>query len=156
ERSSRCFGCAMRSLLEGDVVVGCGRGEVGAVAGRSGRNELRGVAAGVATAAQELDALGDDLHGLALARPVGRLPLAPLEAAVDPDRAALREVLRAALRLVPPDGDVEVVRLVDPLAGLVLPARVDRDPQLADRGATARAPQLRVLGQVPDQDDAVD
>src|SRR5262245_25696285 len=145
----------MRPLLEGDVVVGRGRGEVGAVAGRSGRNELRRLAAAVPAAAEELDALGDDLHRLALARSVGCLPLAPLETAVDPDRAALREVLRAALRLVSPDGDVEVVRLVDPLAGLVLPACVDRDPQLADRGAPARAPQLRVLGQVPDQDDAV-
>src|SRR5581483_10479531 len=81
---------------------------------------------------------------------------APLEAHVDADRASLRQVLGAALRLVAPDGHVEVVGLVDPLAGLVLPARVDGEPQLADRRAAARAPELGVLGQVPDQDDAVD
>ena len=66
------------------------------------------------------------------------------------------EVLRAALRLVAPDRDVEVVRLVDPLPGLVLAPGVDGDPQLADRRAAAGGPELWVLGQVPDQDDAVD
>src|SRR5581483_2534262 len=157
DRSSpRCFGCAIPLLLERDVVVGRGRGEVGAVAGGPCGDELRGVAARVAAAAEELDALGDHLDGLALARAVGRVPLAPLEAPVDADRASLRQVLGAALRLVAPDGHVEVVGLVDPLAGLVLPARVDGEPQLADRRAAARAPALGVLGQVPDQDDAVD
>ena len=48
--------------------------------------------------------------------PVLVLPLAPLEAAVDRDRAALGEVLGAVLALRAPDGDVEVVGLVDPLA----------------------------------------
>src|SRR5581483_10571930 len=73
----------------------------------------------------ELDAVGDDLDGLALAAAVLRLPLAPLEAAVDRDRPALREVLRAALGLVAEDGDAEVVRLVRPLPGLVAPPAVD-------------------------------
>ena len=78
----------------------------------------------VAAAAEELDGVGDDLDRLALV-PLRRLPLAPLEAPVDADGAPLGEVLRAALALVAPDGDVEVVRLVDPLTGLVLAPRVD-------------------------------
>ena len=78
-----------------------------------------------------------DLDRLALGA-VLRLPLAPLEPAVDRDRPALREVLGAALALVAPDGDVEVVRLLGPLAGrAVLAARVDGDPQAADGGAAA-------------------
>src|SRR4029079_1063794 len=98
----------------------------------------------------------DDLDRLALGAVLG-VPLAPVEPAVDRDRAALGEVLRAALALVPPDGDVEVVRLVAPLAGLaVLLPRVHGEAQLADRGAARRVPQLGVLGQVSDQDDAVD
>ena len=49
------------------------------------------------------------------------------------DGAALGEVLRAALALVAPDGDVEVVRLVGPLARrAVLHARVHGDAELAD------------------------
>ena len=56
------------------------------------------------------------------------LPLAPLEAAVDRDRAALGEEAGAVLALRAPDRDVEVVRLVLPLArGVVLAARVARD-----------------------------
>src|SRR5207237_188821 len=83
------------------VVIGRG-GEVGALLlRRRARGHELVAAAGevaVATAAEELDALGDDLHSLPLARAVGRLPLAPVEPAVDSDRATLREVLRAALR----------------------------------------------------------
>src|SRR6266487_2025832 len=110
-------------LLEGDVVVGRSR-EVGTLLLRRARgHELVAAAAvAVAAAAQELDALGDDLHGLPLAGAVGRFPLAPVEPAVDADRAALREVLRATLGLVAEDRDVEVVGLVDPRARLVAPA----------------------------------
>src|SRR5262249_10801435 len=126
-------------LLEGDVVVcrarpGRGRREIGRVARDVAlRREAVAVAAAtVTTTAEELDGVGDDLHGLALARAVGRLPLAPVEAAVDRDAAALLQVLGAVLALRAPDRDVEVVGLVDPLAGRVLPTRVDRDAQLAD------------------------
>src|SRR3981189_2056013 len=66
-------------------------------------------------------------------------PPPPLEEAVDCARPALRKVLRAAFALVAPDGDVEVVRLLGPLAGgTVLAARVDRDAQAADRHAGRR------------------
>src|SRR5215831_3663120 len=76
-------------LLERDVVVGSGR-EVGALLlRRTGGHELV-AAVSVATAAEELDALGDDLHSLPLARAVGRVPLPPVEPAVDADRAPLR------------------------------------------------------------------
>src|SRR5439155_25104408 len=97
-----------------------------------------------------------DLARLPL-RAVLRVPLAPLEPAVDGDRAALREVLRAALSLVAPDGDVEVVRLLGPLAGgAVLAARVHGDPQAADGGPARGVAKLGVAGQIADQDDAVD
>src|SRR4029079_13049505 len=147
-------------LLERNVVVGRGR-EVGALLRRARGHEL--VATGgasaevaVAAAAQERDALGDDLDSLPLARAVGRVPLAPVEPAVDADRAALREVLRAALGLVAEDGDVEVVRLVDPGARLVAPAAVHRHPQAADRRSAGGMPQLGVLRQVAYENDAVD
>ena len=62
------------------------------------------------------------------------LPLAPVEPAVDRNRAALGEVVGAVLALRAPDGDVEVVGLVDPLAALaVLAAAVDGHAKLADR-----------------------
>src|SRR5579864_8064247 len=146
------------SLLERDVVVGRGR-EVGARLGaRAGRHELVGAAAAVAVAAaaEELDAVGDDLDGLALAAAVLRLPLAPVEAAVDRDRAALREVLRAALGLVTEDRDPEVVGLVDPAARLVPAPAVDGDAEIADRRAAGGVSQFRVPRQVSDQYDAVD
>src|SRR4051812_30846458 len=127
-------------LLERDVVVGRGR-EVGAFLLRRARgNELVAAPVAVAAAAEELDALGDDLHGLPLARAVGRVPLAPVEPAVDADRAALREVLRATLGLVAEDRDVEIVRLVDPLPRLVAPAAVHRHPHAANRRAAGRVP----------------
>src|SRR5690242_10583244 len=147
-------------LLEGDVVVGRG-GEVGALLRRARGHELIAAAAAaevpaaVAAAAQELDALGDDLDGLAL-RAVLRLPLAPVEPAVDRDRASLAQVLRAALGLVAEDRDPEVVRLVDPLARLVAPPSVDGDAEVADRSAAGRVAQLGVPRQVADQYDAVD
>src|SRR5579862_8702388 len=144
-------------LLEGDVVVGRRR-EVGALLlRRARRHELVAAATvSVAAAAEELDAVGDDLDRLALAAAVLRLPLAPAELAVDADRPALGQVLRAALGLVAEDGDAEVVGRVDPVARLVALAVVDCDAQAADGGSAGRVPQLRVSGQVPDQDDAVD
>src|SRR5207237_9552223 len=101
---------------ERDVVVAAGA-EVGTLGLCAARHELRLPAAfAVLAAAEELDAVGDDLGRLALGTVLG-LPLAPVEAPVDADRPALGEVLRAALALVAPDGDVEVVRLVAPFDG---------------------------------------
>ena len=67
--------------------------------------------------AEELDAVGDDLDGLALGAVLG-LPFAPVEPPLDGDGASLGEVVGAVLALRAPDGDVEVVGLVDPLAAL--------------------------------------
>src|ERR1051325_3044368 len=97
-------------LLERDVVVGRSR-EVGALLLRRPCGHELVAAVSVGAAAEELDRVGDDLDGLSLAGAVGRFPLTPVEPAVDADRAALREVLRATLGLVAEDGDVEVVRL---------------------------------------------
>src|SRR6478672_11053802 len=54
------------------------------------------------------------------------------------------------------DGLPLVALLVLPLARGVLAARVARDPQRADTGAARGAPQLRIPGEVPGEDDAVD
>src|SRR5579859_3724987 len=143
-------------LLERDVVVSRGR-EVGAFGRRARGHELVSATGAVAVtaAAEELDAVGDDLDGLAL-RAVLRLPLAPAQLAVDPDRASLGQVLRAVLGLVAEDGDAEVVGGVDPVARLVALAVVDGDAQAADRRAAGRMAQLGIPRQVPDQYDAVD
>src|SRR4051794_40716181 len=157
-----------RSALKGDVVfggrsaAGRGRGEV-AFVGRdvaARRAEAAAVAAtasvAVATAgpvarAKELDAVGDDLDRLPFAA-VFRFPLAPVEAAFDRHGAPLGEVVGAVLALRPPDGHVEVVGLVDPVAALVFAAAVDRDPQVTDGGPAAGMTQLRIPGQVPGDD----
>src|SRR2546421_5879596 len=145
-------------LLERDVVV-CGRrAEVGGLRRRRGRHELVAAAAArvVAATAEELHRVGDDLDRLALRAVLG-LPLAPIEATVDTDRPALREIMRAALGLVSPDRDVEVVRLVAPLAGgVVLLPRVDGDPELADGRPVRGRPELGIAGQVADKDNTVD
>src|SRR5215467_8194421 len=141
-------------LLERNVVV-CRRREVGALLLRPGRHELVAAAVAVTTAAQELDAIGDDLDRLAL-RAVLRLPLAPAQLAVDADGPPLREVLSAVLGLVAEHGDAEVVGRVDPVARLVALAVVDRNAEAADGRPARRVPKLRVPGQVADQDHAVD
>src|SRR5215208_5546949 len=106
--------------------------------------------------AEELHGVGDHLDCLPL-RAVLRLPLAPLEPAVDTDGAALREVLRAVLALRAPDGDVEVIRLLRPLARRrVLAARVHREPEAADGHSARRMAELGVAREVADEDDAVD
>src|SRR6478672_1519562 len=149
--------CLERDVVVPDATTGRRRREVGGVR----RNVALGretvaVAAAVTTAAEELNGVGDDLDGLALAGAVRRIPLAPVEAAVDCDAAALLEVLGAVLALRAPDGHVEVVGLVDPLARSVLAAGVDGDPQLADGGSARGGAQLRILREVPRDEDSVD
>ena len=56
-------------------------------------------------AGEELDGVGDDLDGLALGVVLAR-PFAPVQAAVDRDRAALGEEAGAVLAVGAPDGDV--------------------------------------------------
>src|SRR5947209_6730833 len=86
----------------------------------------------VRPSAEELDAVGDDADRLAVLT-LRRCPLAPVQPAVDRDRAALREVLRAGIGARAEDGDVEVVRLLLPLPILAAPAGIGREPQVADR-----------------------
>src|SRR6185369_3937022 len=146
--------CHVVLLLERDVVVlraatgghGVGPQLGGLLEAAAGRPAAATLA--VAARAQELDGVGDDLDRLALGA-VLRLPLAPLEAAVDRDAAALGQVVRAVLALRAPHLDIEVVGLLDPLtAGAVLVPPVDGDPQLADRRAARQAGQLGIAGQV--------
>src|SRR5918999_4685746 len=80
------------------------------------RREATAVLAAL-SGAEELDGIGNDIHRLALVALLV-LPFAPLEPSVDRDRPSLREVLSAVLALRTPHRDVEVVGLVDPLAGL--------------------------------------
>src|SRR4051794_27682624 len=164
DQTGRTAGC---DGLERNVVVARGRarrragrggGEVVRVDGdvRAGAEAVARRAALVARAREELDRVGDDVYRLALLA-VLALPLAPLEAAVDGDRPALGEVAGAVLALRAPDGDVEVVGLVDPLVGrVVLAARVARDAQLADRGAARERAELGICGEVAGDDHPVD
>src|SRR3954451_15526299 len=137
----RCGGSEHRpnlrtgSVLERDVVVRWGgaaaahrrarRLEVALVHGDVGlRGEAAAAVRGLVAPTEELDGVGDDLDRLALLA-VLALPLAPLEAAIERDRAPLGEEARAVLALGAPDGDREVVRLVLPLARrLILTAGV--------------------------------
>src|SRR3954447_12886119 len=150
------------SRLEWNGVVRCTwargcRGKIGRIGRNVGlRGEAVAVAAVVTATAEELDGVGHDLDSRALARAVAGVPLAPLKPAVDGDRAALLEVGRAVLALLAPDRDVEVVRLVDPLAGSVLAARVDGDPQLADGRPAGDGAELRVAREVPGENHDVD
>ena len=72
-------------------------------------------------------------------------------------RPSLREVVGAVLALRAPDGDVEVVGLVDPLAGgAVLSAAVDGHSELADGGPAGSRAQLGVLRQIACDYDRID
>src|SRR4051812_15546305 len=129
---------------------------VGGVAGAGGKAAAVAAAGVVARAGEELDRVGDDVDRLALLA-LRALPLTPLQAPVDGDRAALGQVAGAVLALRAPHGDVEVVGLVDPLVGrVVLAARVARHPELAQRGAARQRAQLGIGGQVAGDDHPVD
>src|SRR4051794_16233941 len=148
------------SISERNVVVPCTprrcTGEVGRVGRNVGlRRKTTTVLAAAVAGAQELDRVGNDIDRLALVALLV-LPLAPVETPVDRDRPALRQVLGAVLTLRAPDRDVEVVRLLDPVARGVLATRVGRDPQAADgRTALGRA-QLGIAREVAREDDPVD
>src|SRR4051794_13027239 len=145
ERRPQDSAAAAAAGSERDVLVVGGTG----VRGRARRAvAVRG--------AEELDGVGDDVDRLALVAAVGG-PLAPLEATVDRDRPALGQESGAVLALGAPDGHIEVVGLVAPLAaGAVLAARVGRQPQAADAHAARGGAELGVARQVAGEHDAVD
>src|SRR3954466_8327596 len=153
--------CLRPPDLERDVVVrrpGPGR-RLLKVAGVRGHVALRGEPATVLRCAlpgtEELDGVGDDIDRLALV-PVLVLPLAPLEAAVDGHGAALLEILGAVLALGSPDGDVEVVGLVLPLAALVvLAAGVAGHAHAAHGRASGGVPELGIPSEIPGDHDHV-
>src|SRR5207244_2695256 len=146
----------LRAAASERNVVVRGAGEVLVACRGCGGHELAlAVGTALTAAAEELNRVGDDLDRLALAA-VLRLPLAPVEPAVDPHGAALGEVLRATLALVAPDRHVEVVGLVSPVALRILLAGVDGTPELADGRAARGVPQLGVLREVADEHDAID
>src|SRR4051794_19888086 len=147
------------STSERNVVVPCAPRRCAGEVGRVGRNvglrcEPAAVLAATAAVAgaQELDRVGNDIDGLALVSLLV-LPLAPVEAAVNSDRAPLRQVLGAVLALRAPNGHVEVVRLLDPVAGRVLATRVGRDAEAAYRRSAVRVAQLGVAREVAREDD---
>src|SRR5215213_10149526 len=159
--------CERLCVLERNVVVGVARaGARGLEVTGVGRDvALRGEAvaaaavavAGVVTTTEELNGVGDDLHGVAVRAGLLVLPLAVLETTVDRDRTTLGAVLGDVLALGAPDRDVEEVGLVLPLTGgAVLATRVDREAQAAHGRARRQVAQLWVAGEVAGQDDPVD
>src|SRR3954447_4237647 len=163
------YGGAAAAGLERDVVVA--RGGAGARGGRAGGLEVARVggnvgpggeavaaaaSARVVAAAEELHGLGDDLDVLALVA-VLVLPLAPLQAPVDRDRAALGEEAGAVLSLRAPDRDVEEVGLVLPVTGRrVAAARVAGHPQRAHRRPAPGGAELGITREVACADEPVD
>src|SRR5215211_7249234 len=101
---------SLRQAARGESSGRCSKRDVVVRAGgrRLHGGRVHGRIADALRAAEELDGVGDDVDGLALATLLG-LPLAPLEPAVDRDRPALAEIARAVLALGAPHRDVEVV-----------------------------------------------
>src|SRR5205823_239114 len=118
--------------------------EVGGVGGhvRAGGHPV--AASLIVAGAEELHRVGDDLDALPLG-PVLGLPFAPVQTPLDPHRPTLGEVGGAVLPLSAPNGDVEVVRFVHPVAaGCVLATTVDGDAEFAHGRPARQAAELRV------------
>src|SRR5215813_2019372 len=116
--------------------------------GRSGHAHRR------FAASHELHPLRDHLDHVALLA-VLRFPVARLEPPFHHDRAALVEILPAAFGLLSPHHHGEEAHLVALLAALCRVVPVDRQPEVRDRGAARRIPELRRARQIPHQEHLV-
>ena len=156
-------------LRQGVLLVVLDMGVVLSLCGQNGMSSSKsprpcggpgGCRAGLARAspsrADELHAVGDHLDGLVLAAVLG-LPASPAQPAVDRHLASFGEVVRAALALGAEDRDGEVVGMVLPSAAVfVLDAVVDGETQAAAPVRGARLSELRVAGEVADENDSID
>src|SRR4029453_5783481 len=91
------------------------------------------------------------LHPRALLARLG-LPVARLEPSLDHDRAALVEVLAAALGLLAPHDHGQEAGLLALLSALGRIVPVDRQPQIGHRSAAGGIPELGSARQVADQE----
>src|SRR6476659_2009557 len=115
----------------------------------------RGGGGGRLAAAHELHPLRDDLDHAALLAVLG-LPVPRLQTALDHDRAALVEVLPAALCLLAPDHAGQEAGLFPLLPALGRVVAIDGQPEVGHRGAAGRVPELRGSREVADQEDSVE
>src|SRR5262245_252464 len=147
----RCAGKAgaRAGNLERDVVVAAILFAKGLCARDGG-----GGACAFLAAAEELDALGDDLDDVALLA-VLRFPLPRLQAALDHDGPALVEVLTARFGLFTPHHHGEEAGVVTLLATLGREAAVDGDAHVGYGGSAGRVPELGRADEVSDQEDLV-
>src|SRR3954451_21828996 len=113
------------------------------------------LAAFLAATAEELHVVGDDLGDVAL---VAFLVVvrAGLDATLDVDLAALREILGADLRALAPHDDAVPLGALLALSVLVVPALARREPQLADALPARRVPHVGISAEITDQNDLVD
>ena len=112
-------------------------------------------AAGIARAADQLHAIGDDL-GRILFHAVLVGVLARLQAAFDVDRAALLQVFARDLGLASEQHDAVPLRALLLLAALVLPLLARRDVEVGDGFAAGGIARFRVAAEVAEQDHLVD
>ena len=135
---------------------------IGSIGGSSGRRlaaaSHRGPCRrrrGTATAAAEQrDAVGLDLSGVALVA-VLVVPLARLQTALDVDLFALGQVLLQALRLLAPEHDAVPLGLFLTLIVAVVPDLGRRQIERGHRRAAWRVAQLRVATQIADENHLV-
>src|SRR5262249_54570926 len=123
------------------------------IAGRRRLAGIRPAARAIATAAaEELHVLRDHLGDVAL---VAFLIVvrAVLDTSLDVDLQALRQILRADLRALPPNHDAMPFSALLPLAVLVVPALARRDAQLANALPARRVSHVGIGAQVAHQDD---
>ena len=111
------------------------------------------LAPGLAPLRQKGHALRHDFM-LAAFLAVFRLPAPLLEASIDDHAVALAQVLSAMFRLFPKDHDVDKTDFFFEFLGLP-EASAGCQTETGDRCSVRRIPQLRVAGQVPDQNDFV-
>src|SRR6185503_3707149 len=111
--------------------------------------------AAAAAAAEELDIVGDHLGRVALVAFLV-LPRPRAQPALHVHLAALAEVLAAHLRLLSPHHHAVPLGSFLPLALLVGPGLVGREPELAHAGPVGCVAHLRVVAEIPDENDLVD
>ena len=145
-------------ISEGDVVV------AGGVEGRIGRSQVVGVAiagrcaalaAATASAAEQHDAIGPDLGG-AGRTPFLVRPLTRLDAPLDVDLLALRQVLVQRLGGLPPDDDAVPLGFFALLAIAIGVTLGGGQTDRGDRRAAGRAAQFGSAAEVADQKRGVD
>src|SRR5690606_5278238 len=98
-------------------------------------------------AAEELNIVSDDLGGPALVTVLG-LPRPGAQLPLHIDLPALAQILGAQLGSLAPHDDAMPLGALLPLAALVGPGLVGREPELAYTGAAGRVTHVRISAEI--------